>query len=137
MEKKNNEAWPLQASMKPNKKLITVASATAATSELTSATTTTTTWALFAGTRDIDRESPAGQLFTVQRVNRFLSLLRRAHSNEPKPARPASGPVHHQVGFEHCTVGGERVLQVVFGDVETKVPYKQFCTHQLTITVRD
>jgi hypothetical protein len=28
------------------------------------------------------------------------------------------------------------ILQVVFGDVETKVPNKQFCTH-LFFTVRD
>ena len=50
-------------------------------------------------------------------------------SNSKVFARPAGGPVHHQVGFSDRAVGGERILQIVFGGVEGKVSNKQFTTH--------
>ena len=61
--------------------------------------------------------------------NRLLRFLGRGHGDEGKAARAATHPVHHEVGFDDRAMGGERLLQVVFGGVEGKISYKQFRAH--------
>jgi len=112
----------------------TVAAITAA--EVTTRTTTATTAAgrtLFARTGDVDCEGATIELLTVQRVNRFLRFFGAAHGDETETARTAAHAVHHQVGFHDGAVGGERVLEFVFGGVEGKISDKQFCAHVMLI----
>ena len=92
--------------------------------------------ALFARARDIDRQRATSQFFTMEGVDGFLGLFGRAHRNKAKPAWPACGAIHHEIGLNDRAVRREGVLQVVLRDVETKVPYEQFCTH-LLFTVLD
>ena len=84
---------------------------------------------LFAGPRDVDGNGASAQIFAVQGVDGFLRLLGRAHGHEAESARPTRGTIHHQVGFHHRAVRRKGILKIVFRNVETKVPYKQFCTH--------
>src|ERR1039458_9160124 len=127
---------------KRNVRLVTIATAaataaTAAATAVTAATAAaaTATGALFARPGDVNRQGASAQLFAIQCVDGLLRLLRRAHGDESEPARTAGCPVHHQVGFDDRAVGRKGVLQVVFSDVEGKIPNKQFCAHVKSLTV--
>jgi hypothetical protein len=109
-----------------------------ATTEITAGTTvaaaTTTTAArtaraFFLGTGNVDRKRPVIQLGAIHGLDGFLGFLGRRHGDEGKTAGTARHAIHHQVGFQHRAVGGERFLQVVFGSIEGNVPYKQFIAH--------
>jgi hypothetical protein len=118
-------------------RLIAIATTAAAATTATTAVITTTTTAtaataartFFTGLGNVDCECATAKVFAVQRVDGFLRLFRRAHGDETKTARTASGAIHHQVGFQNGAVCGERVLQVVFSGVEGKISYEQFATH--------
>jgi len=88
---------------------------------------------LFARTGNIDAESATAEVFAVHAVNRLLRFFGRVHGDEAKPARPAGRPVSDQVGFDDGAVGGEGVLQVVFGDFEVEIPDEQFGAHGLVL----
>jgi hypothetical protein len=103
-----------------------------ATTTTSAPTTAAAAGAFFARTRDVDCEGSPSQFLAMQCVNGLLRLFWRAHSNETKPPRTAGCPVHHQNGFEDRAVRRKSVLQVVFSDVEGKIPHKQFCTHVMS-----
>src|SRR5262245_41068722 len=119
-----------RASMESNRSLIAVPPAAATVRTPSAATTTTAATRTFitrAG--DIDGQCAAIPFLTVQRINGFLRLLRRAHRDEGKAAGPSAHFVEHQVGFRDRAERGERVLQVIFCGIEGKVSYKQSTTH--------
>src|ERR1035437_593856 len=122
-------------------RLVTVATATATAAAATTvppapaAATATATGALFARPGDVNGQGATAQLFAVQGVDGLLRLLGRAHGDEGKPARTAGCPVHHEVSFDDRAVGRKGGLQIVFSDVEGKVPNKQFCAHVMSLTI--
>ena len=71
----------------------------------------------------------------MQTINGFLGFISRTHGHEAESARPAGHPVHHQRGFDHGAVLGERVLKVVFGGFEGKISNKQFSTHVMSLSL--
>jgi hypothetical protein len=108
------------------------ATTTPAAAEFASATTpATASGAFFPRPGDIDRQSTACQLFAMQRIDGFLGFLGRTHSYKTETAGASRGSVHHQIGLDNRAVRGKGILQVIFRDAETKVPYKQFCTHPI------
>src|SRR5579859_78711 len=102
--------------------------ATAAAAKFTARAAVTPGTLLFRA-RDVHRESPVAERCAVHGRNRLLRFLGRGHGDKGKAAGAAAHPVHHQVGFDDRAVGGERLLQVIFGRVEGKISYKQFRTH--------
>src|SRR6266566_2386417 len=116
--------------------LVAVPSASAAAAAVFATTTATAGRALFAWFGLVDGEIAPVKGCTVHRRNRLLRLFGRTHGDESKAARAARGPVHHEVGFEDGAVRGERVLKVVFGDIEGKVSYKQFLIHMMLLLTR-
>src|SRR5262252_1106193 len=97
-------------------------SASVTTSATTTITAAATAGALFARPGNVDIESTPAQLFTVQCVDGFLRLFGCAHGYEGEAARTACGPVSDKIGFDDCAMGGEGVLEFVFGDFEVNVP---------------
>src|SRR6185436_1744883 len=91
---------------------------------------------LFLRTRLIHRQAPAVKLRTVQRFNRFLRFLRRAHGDESETTRPAGRAIGQQVGLDHGAVRRKSVLQIVFGCVERKVPHEYFSVHMMFNVLR-
>src|SRR5258706_10475293 len=91
--------------------------------------------ALFARLGDIDRKIAAINGRAVQGIYRLLGFLGCAHCHEPEPARTSAHAVHHQVGFDDRSMGGKRVLEVIFGGVEGKVSDKQFGITHVMYTV--
>src|ERR1019366_9462821 len=124
---------------KGNVRLVTIATAATGTATAPAAATitaaATAAGALFARPGDVNRQGASAQLFAIQCVDGLLRLLRRVHGDEGEPARTAGCPVHHQVGFDDRAVGRKGVLQVVFSDVEGKIPNKQFFAHVMSLTV--
>ena len=80
--------------------------------------------ALFPRTSFIDGQIATIEVCSVQSVNRFLRFFGRTHGDETEASRAASHPVRHEAGFRNGAMGGEGVLQVVFGGVEGKISYK-------------
>jgi len=119
--------------------LVTVATAASTTAAAAAATiptaaaTAAASRSFFTRPSDVDREGAPAQLFAVEGVNGLLGLLRRTHGDESEPARTAGCPVHHKVGFDNRAVRRKGVLQVVFSDVEGKIPNKQFCAHVMSL----
>ena len=107
---------------KQSERLVSLATA----AKFPARTTGTTAGTFFPWPGDVDREITSVQGRAVQGVDRLLRLFRRAHGDEAKPARLTAHAVHHQVGFDDCSVGRKCVLQVVFGGVEGKISNKQF-----------
>src|SRR6266404_6300532 len=108
--------------------LVAIAPATVPATVLTAAAATAGR-TLFARPGDVDGEGASVNGFAIHRLDGLLRLLGRAHGDETEPARTAGGPVGHQVGFGDRAVGGEGILQVVFGGVEGNVSDEQFITH--------
>ena len=106
--------------------LITIASAAtaAATAAVFTATTAAARRALFARTRDVDREGATVNGFAVHGLDGLGGLFGRAHGDETETARTAGRPVHHQIGFEDRAVGCECILQVIFCGIEGKISNK-------------
>ena len=104
----------------------TTAAVAAATS---TATTATAARAFFPRPRNIDRQRSPAQFLAIQSVNGLLGLFRAAHGDETKTPGTTGRPVHHEVGFHDRSMCREGILQVVFCDVEGKIPDKQFSTH--------
>jgi hypothetical protein len=92
-------------------------------------TTATATAAFFAGLGNVDREGATAKLASVKGVDCGLGFFGSAHRDEGKTPGATTHAVHHQIGFDHGTVGGESVLKIVFSDVEGKISYEQFITH--------
>src|ERR1700690_812024 len=103
---------------------VAIATAAAAVSTTTAPPPPAAAGALFPRLGHVDCEGAAAQLRAIQRADGFLRLLGGVHGDEAKTAGTAGGPVHHQVGFHDRAVRGKRVLQVVFGGVEGKIPDK-------------
>ena len=59
------------------------------------------------------------------RLRRFI----RRHRDEGETAGAARGAIQHQIGFDHCAVLGEQVLEFVFGNLEMEVPDEEFVLH--------
>jgi len=84
--------------------------ATAATAAVAAAAAAT----LRFGSRLVHGEISTFERGAIHGLDGFLRLLGRAHGDEAESARPIIETVHHDVGFHHCAVGGESVLQVIF-----------------------
>jgi hypothetical protein len=113
-------AWRFSAaSLVKKRRLIAPAEFTPPAGVLAAAAAAFLTWARF-----VDRQVAAVKIRPVERFDRFLSLLRRAHGDERKAAGPAGGAIGHEVGFRDGAMRRKGVLQVVFGSVEGKVPHK-------------
>ena len=91
--------------------------------------TATTSGAFFTRPGGIDSEGATIHLHAVHGADCGLSLGVSAHGDEREAAGAASGAIHHEVGLEDGAVGGESVLQVIFGGVEGNVSNKQFVIH--------
>jgi hypothetical protein len=102
---------------------------TATTAAKVASRTAVTPGTLFFRARDVDRQSTITKRGAVHGRNGFLRFLGCGHGNEGKTTRTAAHPVHHEVGFDHCAVGGKCFLQFIFRCVEGEVPYKQFGAH--------
>ncbi len=106
------------------------ATATATVAAATSTATTATAARTFlTGPRNINRQGAPAQFLAIESVNGLLGLFRAAHGDEAETPRTSGRPVHHEVGFHDCAMCREGILQVVFSDVEGKIPDKQFSTH--------
>ena len=93
--------------------------------------------AFFARLGDVDRQSPAVNLLAVERANRRLRFLGRAHRDETETARTTAGAIRHQIGFEHGPMGRKRVLKIILGGVEGKISNEQFIiTHICDVLLR-
>ena len=93
--------------------------------------------ALFARPGDIDGQSAAVNLLAVERADRRLRFIGRAHSDETETARTTSGAIRHQIGFEHGPMGRKRVLKIILGGIEGKISNKQFIiTHICDVLLR-
>jgi hypothetical protein len=93
------------------------------------ATTTTTTRAFFASSGDVYSQVAPVHVGAIQGADGFLGFFLRTHRNKSESAWPAGGAVHHQVRFDDRAVGGESVLEIVFGGVEGEISDKQFIIH--------
>ncbi len=114
--------------------LIAIAAATTTTAAFTTATavpatTTAAARALFAGLGNVDCEGSSIDFLAIQGGNRGLRFIWCAHGDETKTTGTAAHAVHHQVGFHDSAMLRKRILEVVFGRVEGKIPYEQFVTH--------
>src|SRR5207248_3968525 len=100
------------------------APATAAVAAATSTATTATAAArtFFPRPRNIDRQCAPAQFLAIQSVNGLLGLFRAAHGDEAETPRTSGRPVHHEVGFHDRAMLRKGILQVVFSDVEGKIP---------------
>src|SRR5262245_25737544 len=112
-----------------NKGLVAVASATVLTASFA-----TSGGAFFAGPGQVDRESASINGSAIQGLRRLLLLLGCAHSDKSEAAGSARGTVHHQIGLGDRAVGGKRVLEVVFREVEGEVSNKQFIIHDFILS---
>jgi hypothetical protein len=92
--------------------------------------------AFFARLGDIDGQSPAVNLLAVERADRRLRFIGRAHRDKTETARTTADAIHHQVGFEHGPMGRKSVLKIVFGGIEGKISNKQFITHICDVLLR-
>src|SRR5258707_10008293 len=81
---------------------------------------------LFAWARFIDRQIAAVMVLAMQRRNGGLRAFLGFHRDERKAAGPSALAVHDHIHRGHGSVGGEKVLEIVFGGVEGKVSNKQF-----------
>jgi hypothetical protein len=123
------------------------ATAAAATAAVTTATTTTAAAAatteataagrtLFTRAREVHGQGTTIQRRTVHRLDRLLRLFGRAHRDKSKSPGATALTIHHQVRFDHGTVRGKGVVQVVFGRVVGKIPYVQFRAHVMFLRPR-
>jgi hypothetical protein len=130
---KESGAWHAQAPrLSPKISLVALATTAATTTaEITARTTTTTTASrtFFFRAGNVDSEVTAIKRRTVQSVNGFLRLFRRAHGNEGKATRTTAHAIHHQVGLSHSAMRRKGVMQVVLSRIERQVPNEQFSTH--------
>jgi hypothetical protein len=109
--------------------LTTATSATTAAPAMAATTTAATTRAFFTSAGDVYSQVAPVHVGAIQGADGFLGLFLGAHRNKSKSARPAGGAVHHQVRFDDRAVGGESVLEIVFGGVEGEISDKQFIIH--------
>jgi hypothetical protein len=123
----------LKAPHRMPKGLVTV---TTTTEVATRAAVATSSGAIFPRPGDIDGQIPTVEGCSVKCLDCFLGFLRGAHGDEAKAPRAAAHAVDHEVGFNDSTVGGEGVLEVVFGGVEGEVPNEQFRAHVMRIVPR-
>ena len=96
-----------------------------------------TTAALFARLGDVHGQSTAVNLLAVERADRRLRFIGRAHRDETETARTTSGAIRHQIGFEHGPMRRKRVLKIILGGIEGKISNKQFIiTHICDVLLR-
>lgn len=93
--------------------------------------------AFFARPGDVDGQSTAVNLLAVERADCRLRFIGRAHSDETETAWTTTGAIRHQIGFEHGSMGGKRVLKIILGGIEGKISNKQFIiTHICDVLLR-
>ena len=85
--------------------------------------------AFFTRTRFVYGEVAAIDVLAGQSLNRCLGSFRRRHGNKSKAAGTAAHPIHDEIDFGDWTKLGEKLLQIVLGSVEGKVPDIQFRVH--------
>jgi hypothetical protein len=112
--------------------LAALATTTATTTVAAAAATATGT--LFTRTGHVDREVTATDVLAVQTADGRLGGLVRVHGDEGEAAGLAGHAIHHEVDFHDGAVGGKRVLEIILGGVEGKIPYKQFVVHVMYLT---
>lgn len=91
------------------------------------ATTTSSSAALFARPSFIDGKGAAFHVFAGHALDSRLRAFGRGHGHKGKAARAAGRTVGHEIDLIHRAEWDEKILQIVFGDIEGKIPHKQFC----------
>ena len=118
---KKSEAGSHQASLCESNKSVTIArtefASTIAAGSLTAA-------ALFTRSRDVDGKCTIVNGTAVQRGNRALRFLRRAHCDESKATASTRVAIGHQLCFNHIAMRGKCVLKLVFCGIEGKISNK-------------
>jgi hypothetical protein len=98
--------------------------AIAGTAAAVAATAAAAAGTIFTGTSFVDGEIAAIESFAVQGFDRFAGVVGAFHGDEAEAARAAGHAVHDEVDGSDLAVGGEKVLEVVFGGAEGKVPHE-------------
>jgi hypothetical protein len=111
----------------------TTVTAAAAATAFTAATETAAAAArtLFARTGDIHGQSAIVELRAVEGLHGLLGFFFSGHRHETETAGAAGHAIRHEVRFEDRAVLGERVLKLVFRNVEGKISNKQFVIHSV------
>ena len=109
----------------------TLAASAAATIPVTTApaaaaATATTTAALFTRSGFVDGECAAFHVFAGHAFNGRLRPFGRGHGDKGEAARAAGGTVGHEIDLIHRAEWDEKILQIVFGDIEGEIPHEQF-----------
>src|SRR5204862_507307 len=77
----------------------------------------------------IDGERAPVKILAVQGLDCSVRCFLGFHGDKGEAARAPAEFVGDDINLDHVAVGGEHVLELVFGSVEGKISYKQFGTH--------
>jgi hypothetical protein len=78
--------------------------------------------AFFARASFVDRQCPAFQILARGALDGGLGPLGCCHGHKSEPPRASGGAVRDEVNVCHGSESGEKILEIVFCDVERKVP---------------
>jgi hypothetical protein len=62
-------------------------------------------------------------ILAMQSVDGALAFFGAAHGDEPETAGAAGFTIHDHVGFGNGTVLSEKLVQILLGGLEGKIPY--------------
>src|SRR5207302_6840865 len=113
--------------------LATTAIAAAAETAAAATTATGTRGALFARSRDVDRELAALKFLAVEHFDRFVGFFRRGEFDESEATGFAGEFVEHQVHRSDDACLREILLQVIFHRLVREITYEEsgFVVHTI------
>jgi len=104
---------------------ITTVAAVSAITATTAATATLTRRAVFARTRDVNRQRAALEFLVMEHFHRFVGFVAAGHFDEGEPAGFSRELIEHDVHRRDNAGLGKIILQVVVHGLVGKVAYEE------------